>query len=123
MKLNSGELKKIVAQRAVELVHTRFDDDMLEEAQKEAGNVKRWKRHSKRKIKSGWHDGDCADADDVIEDLYEGADVVDVFDPEPVTGDCIMRYFVNDWLEDALDPTVVTDPTDTKILLISWHSD
>lgn len=121
-KLNSDLIKQIVAQRAATHVHTRFDDELLEKAQKEAGDVKRWKRGSKRKIKSGWYDEGSDSVEEVIEQLGE-ADIVEVLDPQKITGECIMRHFVNDWLSDELDPIVVTDPKDERILLISWHSD
>lgn len=132
VKLTSEKIKQVVIEYAVKHVPDRWDppwsrhrwtpEDQaaFDEAIKSASNAKKWKRRHKSKVGSGFYEDQTFD--EVVEDIM-GNDNIDVFDNQKITKDCIMRHFVNDDLEDELDPIVVTDPKDEKILLISWHSD
>lgn len=126
-KLNTAMIKTLIAKRAAELVHTRWQESDLEEARACALNTKLWKLEYKRKVQDGFYS--CRNViwtlDEVLEifQTNDGRMNVDVLDPEPLTGDCIMRCFVNDEFDSELSPVVVSDPQDERILRISWSSD
>ena len=80
---------------------------------------KRWKRVEKSKLETYCQKYYF----DVGQFTDDGWEFVDVLDDETITEKCILRHFVNDVLSDGLDAYVITDPTDSKILRINWHSD
>lgn len=123
MKLKTEDILPIVTTLASVHVHNRFDIDEdygdEETPFAAAANPKRWKRVSKKKLKNAFGGTNLTPE----EFVNGGWEFTDVLDPTPLSPECICRHFVNDILSDGLDPVVVTDPTDSKVLFIGWHSD
>lgn len=122
MKLKTADIVPVICSLASVHVHKRFDSDEDygdESPFDAASNKKLWKRV--RKVKLGVLLKEMAvDIKDVVD---AGWEFVDTLNSESLSPDCVCRHFVNTILNDGLDPLVITDPTDTKILLVCWHSD
>lgn len=122
MKLKTENIVPVICTLASIHVHNRFDpdEDYGDESPFEAASEeKMWKRVRKLKLKTLLNEMDV----DAKEFTDSGWEFVDTLDPEPLSDNCICRHFVNSILNDGLDPVVVTDPTDSKILVICWHCD
>lgn len=117
-KITTALIVPVIIQYAAKYIGQRFDaSDTV--AILAVSSAKKWKRVSKKKLKTfmkemGEPGNDLSDC---------GWEFEDILDNQELTGDCICRDFINDILSDGLDPTVVTDPEDTKILRIYWHCD
>lgn len=118
-KLNSEVIKQTIAQYA-ETHLDGFEPRDLAKVKSAAKNPDLWKRVYKRKAANGFSDGDTIES---VLEAVEWAEYTDVLDAEQVTGNCILRYFVNEKLAEMLDAFVITDPKDERILVIAWRSD
>ena len=116
-KLTSGALKELIVQLAPPYLADRFPGDL---EMRRAGLVAaNWKRAFKKRIGTG-------ETPAVFQEILRQLDYceyLDRLDPQSITPDCWIRHFVNTVLEDGLDPIIVTDPLDERVLLISWHAD
>lgn len=117
-KLNTDAIRSVIALFAESYSKDRFDDQEQLDA---AINAKLWKRYSKMSMAKRMEEFMVKTPGEVINNYWEYIDILD--SETPVTEKCITRHFINPILDDGLDPLVVTDPTDTKILAILWHSD
>lgn len=122
MKLSTAAIIPTIIRYAAVYVHSRFDPtDTATIAA--ASNPRLWKRTSKSRLKKMMADNGLSLAGLAADDLTWASEWDDILDPQPLTEDCYCRHFINDVLNDGLDPLVITDPTDSKILRIFWHAD
>ena len=72
----------------------------------------------------GWYENEIPGTLDEFADTgFEFVTYIAGSSNDPLPLDGWARHFMNDYLEDALDPTVITNSDDTEILAIFWHSD
>jgi len=122
MKLSTAAIIPTIIRYAAVHVHARFDpaDSAAFAA---ASNPQLWKRASKSRLKKMMADNGLSLADLAAGEATWGCEFDDTLDPQPLSEDCYCRHFINDVLNDGLDPLVITDPADSKILRIFWHAD
>lgn len=119
MKLNTDKIKDVIVIYAGKHVHNVYEPSSPEYIA--AVDKKLWKRFSKMSCKKRIKEFELSSIEEIVDYGWEFEDILDA--TIPVTLDCIVRDFGNTVLESSLDPLVITDPTDTKILMILWHSD
>lgn len=124
-KLTSADIVDIVIHYCEPHVMQRFGydpetpDEEVNAILDASQNPKKWKRRQKVLVRTFRHDQTI---DAMFPDYgWEWIDVID--ESIPITDDCICRTFVNDELDSGCCPTVITNPTDDKIISIYWSAD
>ena len=118
MKLNTDTLRKLVAEYAtkpVEEGHLPLD---LHDPEELAiiSRPSSWKRHEKLKLKTILFQWGLESVDDV----GDFADAKHTLCDDPVTDGCVIRHFVIADL--SCDCTVISDPSDQRVLCLLWHA-
>lgn len=137
-KMTTEAIKKVIAEEAnklLPLVFYKEDYEHYTTTNRGPLNIKLWKRQKKGSIKKFLVEC-CFDDVGVLpstieprnwHEMFPGYEFGTIYSQDfqypVVTEDCIVRYFVHDELESALDNFVITDETDTQILAILWHVD
>lgn len=132
-KLNSEEIKKVVAEQA-QIFNDLDTNGHFYEAEKKSerlDNPKNWKRFDKKLVSSWFSLGFPFEECELYPDLTKEYGVYfSDWEGETILGDvsltnerCITRHFVHKYANSSLDVCVLTDEKDEQIIALLWHSD
>lgn len=129
-KLNSEEIKKVVAEQA-EIFNDEWHCYESECEEEELGVSKLWKRFSKKLVSTCINDGqDISEFTPDYQFFQDYGAYFNGWENETVLGDvklantnCITRHFIHKYANSSLDCCVLTDEKDEQIIALLWHSD
>ncbi len=116
MKLTSNDIRKMIASQIVNVEHLYINDDDI----MCATNPGSWKRFGKMRMPKALETYGVETIEDFI-DPEAGFDDITILDDQPITNKCIVRCLVVEDL--TLDCTVVSDESDSKVIVMMWHQD